>query len=208
MSPSDIKSAATAISDPATVDGAPLGAAPVDSAPVRATALDMAKPEGAGSASELLIIGWREWVGLPDIGLPAVKAKIDTGARTSAIHAFDIERFTHDNGDDWVSFTVLPIQRNLTIKRRCQAPLVDIRRVTDSGGHSEERFFITTRLVVGTVERDVEVTLAQRPDMLFRMLLGRTALIPDIVVNPYRSYTLGRVKASALYARGKFGGNP
>ncbi len=157
--------------------------------------------------SAILTIGWREWVGLPDLGLPAVKAKIDTGARTSAIHSCNVERFKNENGDDWVSFTVLPIQRNLTIKRRCEAPLVDIRRVTDSGGHAEERFFIITRLVVGSVEREVEVTLAQRPDMLFRMLLGRTALVPDIVVNPFRSYTLGRVKARAVYGKEKAAGS-
>ncbi len=158
------------------------------------------QPDNADTDVGDLTIGWREWVALPDIGVPAIKAKIDTGARTSAIHAFDIERFTQDNGEDWVAFTVLPIQRDITIKRRCQAQLVDIRRVTDSGGHAEERFFVTTRLIVGRIERTVEVTLAQRPDMLFRMLLGRTALVPDIIVNPYRSYTLGRVKARALYA--------
>ena len=152
------------------------------------------------SESELLSVGWREWVSLPDLGLPAIKAKVDTGARTSAIHAFDIERFEHDNGEPWVAFTVLPIQREANVKRRCKAPLVDVRNVTDSGGHKEERFFISTRLVIGGQARTVEITLAQRTEMLFRMLLGRTTLVPNIVVNPKLSYTLGRVNARTVYS--------
>lgn len=150
--------------------------------------------------SELLSVGWREWVSLPDLGLPAIKAKVDTGARTSAIHAFDIERFENDNGEPWVAFTVLPIQRDASVKRRCKAPLVDIRSVTDSGGHKADRFFISTRLVIGDQTRVVEITLAQRTDMLFRMLLGRTTLVPGIVVNPQLSYTLGRVNARSIYS--------
>ncbi|MFK7994859.1 MAG: ATP-dependent zinc protease [Granulosicoccus sp.] len=148
-----------------------------------------------------MTVGWREWVSLPDLGLPAIKAKVDTGARTSAVNASDIERFTHTDGSDWVAFTVMPIQRVSNISRRCQAPLVDIRKVTDSGGHSEERFFITTTLVLGSLTRTVEITLAQRTDMLFRMLLGRTSLIPDVVVNPQLSYTVGRLKARSIYAK-------
>lgn len=154
------------------------------------------------ATSKLLTLGWREWVSLPDLGLPAIKAKIDTGARTSAIHASNIERFRHENGDDWVSFIVMPIQRITGITRQCQAPLVDIRKVTDSGGHSEERFFISTQLVIGEQTRTVEITLAQRTDMLFRMLLGRTTLVPGIVVNPQRSYTLGRMNARSIYSKG------
>jgi len=146
-----------------------------------------------------MTIGWREWISLPDLGLPAIKAKIDTGAKTSAIHASDIERFTHTDGSDWVAFSVFPIQRNTTIVRRCQAPLVDIRSVTDSGGHKQERFFVSTRIIIGSKTRLIELTLAQRNDMLFRMLLGRTTLKPDVSVNPHLSFVLGRVKASDLY---------
>lgn len=154
------------------------------------------------ASSAVMTVGWREWVSLPDLGLPAIKAKVDTGARTSAIHASNIERFRHENGDDWVSFTVYPIQRITNITRQCKAPLVDIRKVTDSGGHSEERFFITTNLVIGDQTRMVEITLAQRTDMLFRMLLGRTTLVPGIVVNPQRSYSLGRMNARSIYSEG------
>lgn len=146
-----------------------------------------------------LVVGWREWVSLPQLGLPAVKAKVDTGARTTAIHAFDIERVKHD-GTDWILFSVQPVQRDTTIIRRCEAPLVDIRRVTDSGGHSGDRYFISTELTLGSITRTIEITLSQRNDMLFRMLLGRTALVPGIQVDPSRSFSLGRVSARALYA--------
>ena len=152
-----------------------------------------------GSSDTSLILGWREWVSLPNLGLPAIKAKIDTGARTSAIHAFDIERIQRDGGQDWLQFSVLPLQRNTTITRRCEAQLVDIRRVTDSGGHSADRYFINTEIHIGTEVREIEITLSQRTDMLFRMLLGRTAMVPGIQVDPSQSYTLGRVSARSLY---------
>ena len=144
-------------------------------------------------------VGWREWVALPEFDLPAIKAKIDTGARSSAIHAFDIEQSTDETGRDWVEFSVHPLQRDDVIVRRCRAPLVDIRRVTDSGGHSEQRLFVQTELVFGPVRRRIEITLTQRRDMLFRMLVGRTALKPDTLVDPSRSFLCGRVAARSLY---------
>lgn len=149
--------------------------------------------------NSLLTIGWREWVSLPDLGLPAVKAKVDTGARTSALHAFDVQRIKKDNGCDWVTFSVQPIQRDTSVKRRCEAPLLDIRKVTDSGGHSKERFFISTQLCIGELSREIEVTLSERSDMLFRMLLGRTSIVPGMVVNPQLSYTVGRLNSRLLY---------
>lgn len=147
-----------------------------------------------------LTVGWREWIALPELGLHAIKAKVDTGARTSAIHAFDIERIPGDDGRDWIAFSIHPVQRNKTIIRRCQAPLIDIRRVTDSGGHTEDRFFISSTLQIGPVRRAIELTLSQRDNMLFRMLLGRTALVPDILVDSSKSFTFGRVSARLLYA--------
>jgi len=150
---------------------------------------------------ERLIVGWREWVALPELGLPAVKVKVDTGARTSAIHAFDIERVAAEEGVEQVAFSVHPLQRERGIVRRCRAPLVDRRRVTDSGGHAEERFFVTTELHLGGRVRRIELTLTQRHDMLFRMLLGRTALLPDVRVDPARSFLCGRVAARGLYSR-------
>ena len=151
------------------------------------------------SDSEGLTVGWREWVALPELGLPAVKVKVDTGARTSAIHAFDIERERDANGTELVAFSVHPLQRDAKIVRRCRAPLVDTRRVTDSGGHAEERLFVSTALSIGGRVRTIELTLTERHDMLFRMLLGRTALVPDVRVDPARSFLCGRVSARALY---------
>ncbi|MBX2879219.1 MAG: RimK/LysX family protein [Granulosicoccus sp.] len=151
------------------------------------------------SADSELTIGWREWVSLPDLGLPAVKAKVDTGARTSALHAFDIERFSSHGGQDMVAFTVQPLQRDVTTERRCQAPLLDIRKVTDSGGHVSERYFISTQLCLGELTREVEITLSERRDMLFRMLLGRTSIVPGVLVDPQLSYTVGRLDFRTLY---------
>lgn len=147
-----------------------------------------------------MVVGWREWVSLPELGILAIKAKVDTGARTSAIDAFDIERYQDESGADCIDFSVNPVQRDKTILRRCTAPLIDIRRVTDSGGHAAERYFIQTTLQIGESTRSIELTLAHRKDMLFRMLLGRTSLAPNIVVNPHLSYSVGRLNARTLYA--------
>ena len=147
-----------------------------------------------------LEVGWREWVALPGLGLPAVKAKVDTGARTSALHAFDIVEERGENGEGLVAFGVHPLQRDAELAVRCRAPLVDRRRVTDSGGHREDRWVISTELVLGARERTVEITLVDRTDMLFRMLVGRTSLVPDVRVDPARSFLLGRVSARGLYA--------
>jgi len=153
----------------------------------------------AQDTSQLMTIGWREWVSLPHLDVPAIKAKVDTGARTSAIHAVDIEPFTHTDGVDWVAFTVLPIQRDASIERRCKAPVLDVRTVTDSGGHRAERYFIETEIHIGSLVRQIEVTLTQRDNMLFRMLLGRTAMAPGIAVDPQLSYSLGRRNARRIY---------
>jgi len=145
-------------------------------------------------------VGWREWVSLPQLGLPAIKAKIDTGARTSAIHAFDIQKIKKNGGQDWLTFSVQPVQRDVNIVCRCEAQLIDIRRVTDSGGHTADRYFIETELQIGSLTRTIEMTLTQRTDMLFRMLLGRTAMVPGIQVDPSLSFSMGRMSARALYA--------
>lgn len=170
-----------------------------------ASGVDAQKLDSDNDSS--LIVGWREWVGLPQLGLPAIKAKVDTGARTSAIHALNIERIKRDGGQDWLQFIVQPIQRDVSIWRQCEAPLVDIRKVTDSGGHAQDRYFISTQLQIGSLLRTIEITLSQREDMLFRMLLGRTAMVPNIHVDPALSFTLGRASARALYADESVGEN-
>ncbi|MEE4202413.1 MAG: ATP-dependent zinc protease [Halieaceae bacterium] len=145
--------------------------------------------------SDNLTIGWREWVQLPGLNIPWVKAKIDTGARTSAIHAFYTERFTRE-GAAWVRFGVHPIQGDSATVIDCEAPLIDERSVTDSGGHREQRPVILTPLTLGGVTRDVEMTLTDRDSMLFRMLVGRTAMNRGIVVSPGCSFLTGGDKLS------------
>jgi hypothetical protein len=147
-----------------------------------------------------VILGWREWVALPDLGLPAIKAKIDTGAKTSALHAFRIQRFKH-NGVDWLKFGIHPLQLNQSIVRECKAPLLDQRTVTDSGGHEEERFVIQTQLSIGNDLYPVELTLTDRDDMRFRMLLGRQGILKHMLVDASASFLLKRLNARKLYTR-------
>lgn len=138
-----------------------------------------------------LTLGWREWVALPGLGIPAIKAKVDTGARTSALHAFRMESFA-DHGEEHVRFWIHPLRR-LDLQVQCEAPVVDRRIVRDSGGHSEERPVIRTTVQGGGRRWEIEVTLTSRDDMLFRMLLGRAALVAGgFVVEPASSYLLGR----------------
>ena len=139
-----------------------------------------------------LQIGWREWLVLPELGIPRIKAKIDTGARTSALHAFFIESYNH-LGQEMVRFGVHPLQRRLDLEFICTCPVKDYRRVSDSGGHQEMRYVIETMLQLGPLSYPIEITLTNRDNMKFRMLLGRTAL-QGIAVLPDRSYLCGRRK--------------
>lgn len=134
-----------------------------------------------------VVLGWREWVSLPDLGIAKIKAKIDTGARTSALHAFDIERF-HQHGKDKLRFDIHPLQRNDEKIVHCVANLIDVRTVTDSGGHRELRYVIQTPMILGGLYRHIEITLTNRSLMTFRMLLGRKALQQHYIIDPARSY--------------------
>lgn len=135
-------------------------------------------------------LGWREWVGLPALGLERIKAKVDTGARTSALHASSVTAFAVE-GRPWVRFFVQPLQRSQALAVRCEAPVADRRRVRDSGGREELRYVIKTLLRIGSDERLVEMTLTDRNNMGFRLLVGRTAIRDRYVVDPGRSYLLG-----------------
>lgn len=141
--------------------------------------------------NDLLTLGWREWVGLPELGIPLIKAKIDTGARTSALHAFELRPFSV-RGQQRVEFRIHPQQRDRHQVIICTAEVIDERMVTDSGGHKERRYVIKTPLCIGAHRWLIETTLAARDDMQFRMLLGRTALQGRVQVDPARSYLIGR----------------
>ncbi|WP_320007179.1 RimK/LysX family protein [Maridesulfovibrio sp.] len=146
-----------------------------------------------------LILGWREWVSLPDLGINAIKVKIDSGARTSALHAYFVEPFEQEN-IRMVRFGMHPIQGNEKFTVICETEVHDLRVVTDSGGHREERYVIKTPIVLGERKRNIELTLTNRDTMKFRMLLGRTAMDNDIVISPAKSYLLGK-ELSKYHAR-------
>lgn len=141
--------------------------------------------------NNLLTFGWREWVALPELGITRIKAKVDTGARTSALHAFDLRPFTQD-GVERIEFHIHPRQRNTAIEKTCIADLVDQRMVTDSGGHSEERWVIASMMSIGAHSWPIEMTLTARTDMRFRMLLGRNALESRVLVDASASYLVGK----------------
>lgn len=152
----------------------------------------MPRPKSRKTRSaELPVVGWREWIALPDLGVEAIKAKIDTGARSSSLHAFDLRTFERD-GRRWVRFNVHPLQRSAKPTITAEAELLEYRKVRSSGGH------VTNRPVVLTTARllgrswTIELTLTGRDAMGFRMLLGREALRGRFLVDPGRSFLGGK----------------
>ncbi len=143
------------------------------------------------NSSSLPILGWREWVGLPELNIDPIKAKVDTGARSSALHAFAIDPY-RKNGQRWVMFAIHPLQTNSDIIIECHAPIKDRRMVSDSGGHKQRRYVIETQIILGQSVITAEMTLTNRDSMLFRMLLGRTTMNNRFIINPNASYLQGK----------------
>jgi len=144
------------------------------------------------ASTQLIRIGWREWLALPDLEVPGVKAKVDTGARTSALHTADYECFEDQDGHWQVRFQLHPIKNRDDCMVEAQTRVLSFREVKDSGGHVEKRPFIETRVQLGEFEWPIELSLTNREQMKFRMLLGRTAIRRRFTVDAGRSYRLGK----------------
>lgn len=137
------------------------------------------------------VAGWREWVSLPDADVRWIKAKLDTGARTSALHAFDVEELERE-GNAFVRFSIHPWQKSEEDARTVELPLLDRRLVRSSSGHEEERLAVPMRMLLAGREITAEVTLTDRDEMGFRMLIGREALAQGYLVDSGISYAGGR----------------
>ncbi len=146
-----------------------------------------------------IVVGSEEWVGMRELHIPAIKARVDSGAKTSSIHALNIQRFKRGS-KMWVSFEIHPLQRNRRVTVRCEAPVVDQRVVKSSSGFSEKRYVISTMLSHRGHEWEVELTLANRDSMGYRMLLGREAMLGRILVDPSASCLGGAFTKEQLEA--------
>ncbi|NLQ17417.1 ATP-dependent zinc protease [Marinomonas sp. M1K-6] len=146
-----------------------------------------------------IIIGSDEWCAFTSLNIPAIKARVDSGAKTSSMHAINIQRFSR--GDDhWVRFEVHPLQKNRKITVHCEAPLIDQRVIKSSSGDKEKRPVICVPLTLGNTTWDVEVTLTNRDSMGYRMLLGREAMNGRVLIDPAEQCLLGDKSKSSLLA--------
>ena len=142
------------------------------------------------SFNDQVVLGWREWVEFPELALDNIKAKIDSGAKTSALHAYHVEPFKKAD-EPWVRFKLHPIQDNNEVSITLEAKLADYRSVSDSGGHTELRYVIETSMIIGGQERRGEITLTDRDSMKYRMLIGRNVLKQGFLVDAKRSFVCG-----------------
>lgn len=148
----------------------------------------------------LHLIGTEEWCNFENMGIPAIKARVDSGAKTSSLQAQQVKTF-NKGGHEWVSFDIFPLQDNRSIKLTCKAKLVDRRTVKSSSGISEERFVIKTMVTIGGHSFEIELTLASRETMEYRMLLGREALKNRFIVNPAVGFVYGDIPDTELEKR-------
>lgn len=138
------------------------------------------------------VIGWREWIALPELGIDRIKAKVDTGARSSSLHAYDFRRFRR-GGISWVRFRVHPVQRNHRVTVEAEARVIGQRKVRTSSGHDSLRWVVETDAMIGGERWPIEITLTRRDSMGFRMLLGRQAVRGHFMVDPGRSFINGKL---------------
>jgi ribosomal protein S6--L-glutamate ligase len=148
---------------------------------------------------EKIIIGRAEWCQLPELNIPAIKARVDSGAKTSALHAFNIEPFVRD-GVEWVSFEVHPLQRSRAVAFRCEATIADRRMVKSTSGVAEQRYVIKTTMCLGAHNWEIELTLTNRDSMGYRMLLGRQGMKRHVLIDPAATQNHGRISDSRLAA--------
>ena len=141
-----------------------------------------------------LLVGWREWARIPDLNVPLIKVKIDTGAKTSALHAFDVEIVKGLNQKQFVEFTVHPLQMNDRIVRKCRAEIVDIRTIKSSNGLTEDRPVIRSYIQLGARVWSIDITLTNRDIMRHRMLLGREAM-ENVLVDPSKAFYQGVISS-------------
>ena len=141
-----------------------------------------------------LLIGWREWAELPELNIPLIKVKVDTGAKTSALHAYDIQ-IIKSNQKEFVEFAIHPIQTNDQISVPCRAEIIGMKTIKSSNGHKQIRPVIHTPIKIGSRSWNIEVTLTNRDIMHHRMLLGRTAML-NLLINPSKSYCQGVISKS------------
>ncbi|KKQ87910.1 MAG: Ribosomal protein S6 modification protein [Parcubacteria group bacterium GW2011_GWF2_38_8] len=138
-----------------------------------------------------VIVGWREWANLPELCIPAIKVKIDTGAKTSALHAFDVKVF-HKLGKRYVCFNIHPLQNNNSISRRCTAEVAGERMIKSSNGQEESRYVIRSAIQIGSLRQNIYITLSNRDFMSYHMLLGREAM-RLLIVDPAMSFCQGKL---------------
>lgn len=146
--------------------------------------------------TDKIFVGWKEWASLPSLKVPFIKVKIDTGAKTSALHAYDLETF-YQNGKRYAKFIIHPLQRDCIISIPVVAEIIDVRQVKSSNGHKEDRVVTRVPIKIGDKIWDIDVTLTNRDIMHHRMLLGREAM-RSFVIDPGRTYCQGKHSAKGV----------
>jgi ribosomal protein S6--L-glutamate ligase len=146
-------------------------------------------------SEQKILIGWQEWCALPTLNVAYIKAKVDTGAKTSSLHAFNIEEFRRDR-KKYISFDIHPIQDNDNIIITAKAMVTDERYVMSSSGHKEKRYVIETMLYLGNKKYNIELTLTNRDSLRFRMLLGRDALRSHCIIDPSKRSCIAKYPKS------------